>query len=437
MHWGVSSTSADYPKSWMFHRRVNDSDNSPENIKFAVREFQQRSINDERVIFILLSNLWDCARKIEIHRDESVPDWTATYQRNYTSLVLDLMLMMRPKKDHLVLQTQHKVSEAIRDRNTYVDLLNYQIRRTAGYLHLPVFDVRRFLGDNPKSYLQDYIHQNATTSLLLARQIVHEKWNTTVDCPDNAVILELMYDLETSDRNAPRVTNAFEFNATVLASIERNMKQNSSSLAKYSASLLANMHFDAEQTSVEVSRMRARVNENERLIGIFQGKVNDQMPKLTAMMAELAARNKTNASLVVSAPSYNNDDDAVGRNSTASANCNRIEVLDWYQHSSPLSHRQIVGWEVFRVVWEAHTREFADPKDQFNIYSAWEPLSGLTKCRLRLKRAEPSGAIRISAFLIGFRGNVSITMAIHRFGRGDPRHLTDQHYWEKDKGRGW
>ena len=178
-HWGVSKVDGDYHVGWQKHRSPNDTTNSIQNIKNAILEFQQRSRyenrldnlkcttfncsnvhldklnnisfsnqNDEnKIVFIFLSSLWDAHR---FYYRYSSKYWFTKfldyYQNDYTSLMLDLIPMMRPN-DTLILQTQHK-TRPWHPTIPSTALMNTRVKKIATFFRLPVLDVYELLGES-------------------------------------------------------------------------------------------------------------------------------------------------------------------------------------------------------------------------------------------------------------------------------------------------
>jgi len=176
IHWGVANQT--YHGAWQSHRSLNDSVNSVENIFAAVNEFQQRSVHDESVLFILTSNIWDSRRYL----DNFFSKWTFSafideFSLNYGAVVRGLKKKIRAK-DILLLQTTHLTSWPL--LLTPMAHVNNIIRKTAMSLSVPLFDEAKLLEpycfhykDNEPGYgctrehLQDPIHQNMNSDHLI------------------------------------------------------------------------------------------------------------------------------------------------------------------------------------------------------------------------------------------------------------------------------
>jgi hypothetical protein len=79
-------------------------------------------------------------------------------------------------KDELVLTRLHYLQRG-HEMRSHATALNHIISETAALLHLPVLDMSALVSDNDKHLLKgDYRHQNAATSLLVAKQISLRNW---------------------------------------------------------------------------------------------------------------------------------------------------------------------------------------------------------------------------------------------------------------------
>ena len=186
-HWGVSREDKDYYRSWERMNKLEDTDteNSIVNIINAVEEFKQRSADDTDVTFIFLSNLWDNHRYKYNYPNVPFEAWLIQYQHNYTALVAEILIRLRPGKDTLVLQTQHPISSNHTAVSTIVPM-NSIVRKIADYFNLPVFDEYHLVEGYSKGfktpYLQDAIHQTNGYSVLLAQHIISKTWATVNYC---------------------------------------------------------------------------------------------------------------------------------------------------------------------------------------------------------------------------------------------------------------
>lgn len=163
-----------------------DTNNSVSNILAAVEEFKQRSESDQDVTFILLSNLWDNHRYKIKYSHLPLDFWLLQYKYNYTALVGEIMVRLRPGKDKLVLQTQHSVKPDHVTADTIIPM-NQIVKSIAGFYNLPIFDeyeiLKNYTRNFTSSYLQDDIHQNNRYSLLIAQHIISKNWILPSLCP--------------------------------------------------------------------------------------------------------------------------------------------------------------------------------------------------------------------------------------------------------------
>lgn len=98
-------------------------------------------------------------------------------QMDYVSKVIDLMRLVRPGKDELVLQNMHYL-EHNHPMRPHALALNEIIAETAGMLSLPLLDLCALVKDDGKHLRKgDYRHQTAENSLLVAEQIGRRRWS--------------------------------------------------------------------------------------------------------------------------------------------------------------------------------------------------------------------------------------------------------------------
>ena len=177
----------DYYRGWMkmSNSSDTDTDNSIVNIIEAVEEFKRRSADDAAVTFLFLSNLWDNHRYKFKYPDVPFDDWLLQYQRNYTAVVAEILVRLRPNKDTLVLQTQHLIRKN-HPAATTINPMNAVVKKIASFFSVPVFDedsiMKKYTGNYSTDYLQDDIHQNIGYSALLAEHIVAEDWKIVNYC---------------------------------------------------------------------------------------------------------------------------------------------------------------------------------------------------------------------------------------------------------------
>lgn len=183
-HWGVSRGDGDYHVGWTKHRTAGDTTNSHTNVLAAIQEFHNRTALDgpeDKVIFILLSSLWDAHR---YYFQKSSQYWFTVYldeyTYDYTSLVMKILAVLRPN-DALVLQTQHK-TKPWHPTIPSTALMNIRVKKIAQLFRLPVFDEYELLGENEDVYLTDKHHQNSDFSKLIARNILNHNWTVPHDC---------------------------------------------------------------------------------------------------------------------------------------------------------------------------------------------------------------------------------------------------------------
>jgi len=134
-HWGVGRDDGDYYKNWerLSVKLDTDTNNSVINILEAVEEFKQRSDQDDDVTFILLSNLWDNHRYKFKYPYVPFNQWIRQYKVNYTTVVAEILVRLRPGKDTLVLQTQHLIHPNHTVVNT-ITPMNSVVKSIAVYL---------------------------------------------------------------------------------------------------------------------------------------------------------------------------------------------------------------------------------------------------------------------------------------------------------------
>ena len=175
-NWGVSNVDGDYNIAYLRHRSPGDTNNSVSNIMSAVDEFQARSGDEEEVIFLFSSNLWDVHRHQSVHHNQ--PDtytWLQQYRKNYSSVVLQICDKMRPI-DKLILQTTHPI-KSIDPMRVPSSLLNDEISKISAFFQLPLFDTRLFIQDNNMHLTDlDNWHQKQETSIIYAKQIGLKNW---------------------------------------------------------------------------------------------------------------------------------------------------------------------------------------------------------------------------------------------------------------------
>lgn len=175
IHFGVFDSN--YHENWRTHQPYGATLNSRTNIKMAVTEFQNRTrATTEPVLFMFLSSLWDVKRYNEhnnLYRNEE--DWLDAFQDKYTSLMLELKDMLRPR-DKLVISTMHSVL----DVKTLG--MNERAKKVARNLRIPLFDQANLLGTNMQEYLLDRTHQNVQYSHLITENILKANWSVIPDC---------------------------------------------------------------------------------------------------------------------------------------------------------------------------------------------------------------------------------------------------------------
>ena len=129
---------------------------------------------DDMGVFIFNSLLWDINRLPEANQTASA--FYAEWRLDYVSKVIELMRLLRPDRDELVLQKLHYL-EPGHAMSPHAMVLNDIIAQTAGMLALPVLDLTALVQDDGKHLLKgDYRHQNAENSLLVAQQIGLRNW---------------------------------------------------------------------------------------------------------------------------------------------------------------------------------------------------------------------------------------------------------------------
>ena len=184
LHWGVGEPP--YHLSWMSHRIANDTLNSVDNILAAVTEFQHRSVEEARVIFLFVSNLWDVRRYTDhFYATLPVPGMVAQQRADLRAAAMQIQARMRAGQDELLLQTCHLPQDP--DIVTYVDALNANALEVARNLSLPLLDEAALVGSwvnrteddegvkaaCPREYLgwNDGVHQSLESNLLIAAQL--------------------------------------------------------------------------------------------------------------------------------------------------------------------------------------------------------------------------------------------------------------------------
>jgi hypothetical protein len=130
---------------------------------------------DDMGIFIFNSLLWDINRLPDAN--QTAADFYAEWRVDYVSKVAELMRLVRPGKDELVLQTMHYLQHGHEMRAHALEL-NAIIVDTAALLRLPVLDLCALVTDNDKHLRKgDYRHQTAENSLRVAQQIGLRNWS--------------------------------------------------------------------------------------------------------------------------------------------------------------------------------------------------------------------------------------------------------------------
>jgi hypothetical protein len=126
-------------------------------------------------IFIFNSLLWDVNRFPEAGQ---TPDaFYAEWRLDYMSKVIELMRLLRPKKDELVLQNMHYIQH-LHELRPHVMVMNGIIEETAAVLNLPLLDLCALVQDNEKHLRKgDYRHQTPENSLMVANQIGLRNWS--------------------------------------------------------------------------------------------------------------------------------------------------------------------------------------------------------------------------------------------------------------------
>ena len=96
---------------------------------------------------------------------------------DYISKVIELMRLVRPGKDELVLQTLHYLQRGHQLRE-HALRMNDIIVETAGMLRLPLLNLCNLIEDNDEHLTKgDYRHQNAQNSIMVAKQIGLRNWS--------------------------------------------------------------------------------------------------------------------------------------------------------------------------------------------------------------------------------------------------------------------
>lgn len=179
-HWGVAN--ANYHGGWVSHRTPGDTDNSVSNMMSAMDEFQMRSIEDEKVVFLFLSNIWDATRyTTKLFEQYSLGNFLNDQSTNYERVIRNLQMKLRPK-DHLLLQTCHlPMDPRLLTSMTYI---NDNIRRTSKKMKIDLFDEAKLLEPNcweykspvpghgcHREHLDDAVHQTPESSRLISSVI--------------------------------------------------------------------------------------------------------------------------------------------------------------------------------------------------------------------------------------------------------------------------
>ncbi len=140
----------------------------------------------DKVIFILLSSLWDAHRYYFQYSNRLwFTKYLEEYRYDYTMLVMEILLQLRDT-DILILQTQHKTKPWHPTIPT-TKLMNEQVKKISKLFRLPVLDVYAILGENEDAYLGDKHHQRAEYSRLIARNIIAGNYTVLNDCDCNSV----------------------------------------------------------------------------------------------------------------------------------------------------------------------------------------------------------------------------------------------------------
>eukprot|EP00603_Paraphysomonas_imperforata_P009362 CAMPEP_0114448004 /NCGR_PEP_ID=MMETSP0103-20121206/20081_1 /TAXON_ID=37642 ORGANISM="Paraphysomonas imperforata, Strain PA2" /NCGR_SAMPLE_ID=MMETSP0103 /ASSEMBLY_ACC=CAM_ASM_000201 /LENGTH=133 /DNA_ID=CAMNT_0001619965 /DNA_START=23 /DNA_END=420 /DNA_ORIENTATION=+ len=112
----------------------------------------------DTAIFVFNSLLWDIHRIPEANMTAAA--FYAEWRMDYTSKVIELMRLMRPGKDELVLVKLHYLQHG-HEMRRHALVLNEYIAETAGALQLPVLDLSALVNDDDRHLLPgDYRHQS-------------------------------------------------------------------------------------------------------------------------------------------------------------------------------------------------------------------------------------------------------------------------------------
>lgn len=170
IHWGVAVDH--YHENWRFHRSSGDSPNSVTNIMDAAKEFKSRSVDDDGIILIFLSNFWDCARRFQLDKKHKIPlqDFTRGFHQNFSKVIHRIKRTLS-ENDHLILQTIHHPYPKW-DYWYYVPLINTEIVGIGYRYKIPVLRVDLLLGIDPAGYIgPDGLHQTDEKSLDIAKNM--------------------------------------------------------------------------------------------------------------------------------------------------------------------------------------------------------------------------------------------------------------------------
>lgn len=202
IHWGVGSPP--YHHSWEDHRFPNSTLFSRSNILLAIDEFLHRIASngpDHSPVFVFQTNLWDIKRHYGHKLYHSNDAFRREYLYNCTTMVIEILQKIRSHNGKLVLSTLHKLDEGCDNAKLLLSLqLNDMIASIGSFLHTPVFDQHRLLGecceyytrlevvvgdfrlfilyvpfqlgDDTRSYTDDCIHQSNVASMQIARALV-------------------------------------------------------------------------------------------------------------------------------------------------------------------------------------------------------------------------------------------------------------------------
>ena len=174
LHWGVNQFCCDYFASWKDHRSPGDSQENVENIKRAIKEFQQRSATDEGAVFVYNSNLWDVYHYVSNPRVE-VAVFLREFRSKYAAMVKLILSMLR-HTDTLILQLSHHINPSAAPKTELSKLVNVEIMHVAARHSLDCLRGDLIAGvwsQRDNDYLQDPYHQNGRTSIAFAEHL-HE-----------------------------------------------------------------------------------------------------------------------------------------------------------------------------------------------------------------------------------------------------------------------